>query len=225
MGHKVDPIAYRLGITKGWKSRWFNLREFRKNLEEDYKVRTFLYKKLVKMGLEKTEIERSGNLLHVKIFTSRPGLIIGRGGEGAEKLKRDVENIIKKVNITKKINLKFDIEEVSKPDQSAQIVAQSMADQIERRIPFRRVLKQTIEKVMQQKGVLGVKVAVAGRLDGSEMSRVEWLAKGKIPLQTLRADIDFARATAFNSYGTVGIKVWIYKGEIFGEKPKIKDKK
>lgn len=216
MGRKISPFVFRLGVTKDWKSRWFNARHYADFLKEDYVVRSFLTKKLVKLGLEKIEIERSANSITVIIFTSRPGLIIGKGGAGIETLKAEM---VKKYNAVRKdkkakTEIRLQIEEVSRPDSHAQLVAQAAADQIEKRIPFRRVLKQSLEKVMQNKEVKGVKMKLAGRLDGSEMSRVEWLGKGKMPLQNLRADIDYAKAEALCTYGIIGITVWIHKEEL-----------
>lgn len=216
MGRKISPFVFRLGVTKDWKSRWFNLRNYAGFLKEDYAMRSFLTKKLYKLGLEKIEIERSANSITVIIFTSRPGLIIGKGGTDIEKLKAEM---VKKYNAVckdkkTKTEIRLQIEEVSRPESHAQLVAQQAADQIEKRMPFRRVLKQTLEKVMQNKEVKGVKMKFSGRLDGSEMSRVEWLGKGKMPLQNLRADIDYAKAEALCTYGIIGIKVWIYKEEL-----------
>lgn len=218
MATKVQPFAFRLGIIKDWKSRWFQKNEYKNFLREDYLLRAFLSEKLKKSGLEKIEIERPANQIKIMIFTSRPGLIIGKGGGGVESLKKEIEKKYRKISKARKgVAIKLQIEEISKPEIHAQLVAQQIADQIEKRISFRRVLKQAIEKVAQNKEVEGVKIKISGRLDGSEMSRTEWLAKGKIPLQTLRADIDFATANAYCAYGIIGIKVWIYKGEVFNK--------
>ena len=225
MGQKINPLSFRLGVNKGWFSRWFVKRNLPVVLREDYEIRKLLNKRLSKSGIEKIEIERSADSILVILFTSRPGFVIGRGGEGIENLKKAVEEKILELRGkgNAKLQLKLDVEEVRKAEASASLVAQNMADQLEKRISFRRVLKQTIEKVFSNKDVLGVKVMVKGRLGGSEMSRTEWLRKGRIPLHTLRADIDYSAATAFNTYGTVGVKVWIYKGDVF-EEGKNKDK-
>ena len=216
MATQVQPFAFRLGITKDWKSRWFHKNEYKNFLREDFLIRDFLTEKLRKSGLDKVEVERSANQLKIIIFTSKPGLIIGRGGTGAETLKKEIEYKYRRISKTKKgINIKLQIEEITKPEINAQLVAQQIADQIEKRMQFRRTMKQAIEKVMQNKEAQGVKVRMSGRLDGSEMSRTEWLLQGKIPLQTLRADVDFATVNAYCTYGVVGIKVWIYKGEVF----------
>lgn len=216
MGRKVNPFIFRLGELTTWRSRWFNSKKFKNFLEEDYNLRDFVFQKLRKSGLSHIEIERSQNNIKIIIFTSRPGLIIGKGGVGIESLKNEIERFYErkiKTDKTAKVNIKLQIEEISKPDSNAQIVGQQIADQIEKRIPFRRTLKQALDKVAQDKEVKGVKVMLSGRLDGSEMARREWLSKGKVPLQTLRSDIDFARVNAYCRYGVIGIKVWIYKGE------------
>lgn len=208
MGQKVNPKSFRLGNTVNWDSQWFNeKKQFRKWLKQDTELRDYILKTCKEAAVEKVIIERSPNLINIIIHTARPGIIIGRGGEGIESLKKQLKNKIKQ-------DVRLEIQEVRNPDASAQLVAQNIAEQIERRIPFRRILKSTIDRVSQNKEVQGVKVAVAGRLGGAEMSRKEWLSKGKIPLQTLRANLDFGKATAYNSYGTVGVKVWIYLGEI-----------
>ncbi|MBU2264567.1 30S ribosomal protein S3, partial [Patescibacteria group bacterium] len=170
--------------------------------------------KLTKAGVDKIEIERSANFLSVIIVAARPGLIIGRGGSGVEDLKKEIKSLLaRKLKKAVKMDLRLTIEEVKDAEIRASIVAQGIAEQIEKRLPFRRVLKQTIERVAQSRDVQGVKIMMGGRLDGNEIARHEWLRKGRIPLQTLRADIDYAQVTAFTTYGTVGIKVWIYKKE------------
>lgn len=233
MGQKIHPFSLRLGIIKDWKSRWFDLKILPVYLREDYVIRTLLEKKLDKMGLESVEIERVSGVITIIIKTSRPGLIIGRGGGGVEDLKKILVKALNKVRkeimtLPSAINrhreaaakipeLKIQIEEIKKPESQPKIIANNIAEQLEKRIPFRRAVKQTLEKVMSQKDVEGVKIKVSGRLDGSEIARDEKFHKGKIPLATLRADIDYAQATAFCTYGTVGIKVWIYKGEVFNK--------
>lgn len=217
MGKKVNPLAFRLGVNEGWRSRWFHNRKYKDFLKEDYYLRSFLVEKLKKNGLERVEIERAANKISVIIHTSRPGLIIGRGGGGIEALKSEIEKKYNAIRVDKKakVEIKVQVEEVSKPEGRSQIVAQQAADQIEKRLPFRRVLKQTLEKTMQSGGVIGAKIRASGRLDGGEMSRTEWLSKGRMPLATLRAHIDYATANAYCTYGVVGIKIWIYKGEVF----------
>lgn len=213
MGHKVNPFSVRLNYSTTWRSRWFGKKNFPELLKEDETMRNIIKKKLAKASVEKIIIERTANLVTVSIYSSRPGVIIGRGGTGIEDLKKEI-----KAKIRPSVDLKIDVVEVKEPESSAAIVAQEIAGQIERRIGWKRSLKKMIEMVSSKKSVKGIKIAVSGRLDGAEMGRREWLAKGKIPLHTLRSDIDFYRATAFTTYGAIGIKVWIYKGEVFEEK-------
>ncbi len=186
-------------------------------MQEDTKIRNFILKHLVKMGLERVEIERSLNATKVIIHTSRPGLIIGRGGGGIEQLRAQLQKFIDKPGTTtaEKHGLRLEVTEVKYPESFASLVAQSVVEQIEKRIPYRRIMKQTIERVAQGKDVQGVKIMIKGRLDGAEIARREWLVRGKMPLQTVRANIDYAAITAHTTYGTVGVKVWIYKGEVF----------
>lgn len=226
MTHRVHPYSFRLVELKPWKSRWFNMKKLADYLREDTLVREWLRAKLKKMHVESIDIERSPNTMHIIIRTSRPGLIIGRGGEGVETIKKEIEQKIIKtwkhhVKLGKKLektNIKLTIQEVSRPDLSAAINGELIAEELEKRIPFRRVLKQALERVASQKEVLGVKIALKGRLDGAEMARYEWLKRGRIPLQTIRADIDYAETRALTTYGIIGIKVWIYKGDVFAEK-------
>ncbi len=216
MSHIVHPYSHRLGIIKDWKSRWFGTKDsYRKLLKSDITVREFLTKRLRGMFVSDIQIERGNKLFRIIIRTSRPGLLIGRSGEGAVKLKNEIAALARKHRLYHIDNLKLDIEEVRSPESNAAIVSQLVAEGLEKRLPFRRVMKQTIEKVMANRDVKGVKVYLGGRLGGAEMARTEELKKGRIPLQTLRADIDFARERAHMSYGDIGIKVWIYKGEVF----------
>ncbi|RJQ32652.1 30S ribosomal protein S3 [Candidatus Parcubacteria bacterium] len=215
MSKTVHPYSFRLGILRNWRSRWFNPGKYRMLLKTDVLVREALEKKMRGMFVESIEIERSPGVFHLIIRTSRPGLLIGRKGEGADKIKSDVLGMMKKIGSDIPKELKLTIEEVSHPEASAKILSQMAAESLEKRTPFRRVMKQIIEKGMANSEVKGVKVAMAGRLDGAEMGRKEWLRKGRIPLQTLRADIDFAREKAHLPYGDIGIKVWVFKGEKF----------
>ena len=212
MSHKVDPISNRLGIIKDWNSKWFNKKKRADYLREDSLIRDFIKKKLAKAAVERVVIERSANLINIIVYSARPGIIIGRGGTGVEELKKEI-----KKKIQEKSEVRLDIQEIRKSEVSAVLIGQNIAEQLERRMPFRRVLKKSIDQTSQHKDVEGVKIAVKGRLDGTEMARREWLRKGRIPLQTLRADIDFAKVNAYTTYGVVGIKVWIYK-EIENEK-------
>ncbi|MCH7597690.1 30S ribosomal protein S3 [Patescibacteria group bacterium] len=220
MTHTVHPYAHRLGIIKDWKSRWFSAdpKQYREFIKCDTFIREFLVKRLRGFYVSSIEIERSASTLRVIIKTSRPGLIIGRSGEGALKLKAEVAKVVGKLRLTEVPNIKIDIEEVRSPESNAAIVGQMIAEGLEKRFPFRRILKQTAEKVIANRDVKGVRIAVSGRLGGAEMSRREQLKKGRIPLQTFRADIDFAREKAYLPYGVIGIKVWIYRGDIFEDK-------
>lgn len=214
MGHKINPFVHRLGVIRTWKSNWFNVKNYREYLRNDIELRTYLEKKLQKAAVETIVIERSSNSITVNISTARPGVVIGRGGNGAEDLRADIAKRV----MPEKTDVKINIIEIKTPELSAMLVAQSVAENLEKRAPFRRTIKQAIERTMQNKGAQGVKVAVSGRLDGAEMARSEWLSEGKIPLQTLRADVDYAKYCANTTFGVIGIKVWIYKGEIFNRK-------
>ncbi len=216
MTHVVHPYAQRLGILRDWKSRWFGSREqYKAYLKSDVLVREYLEKKLRKFYISSIEMERSEKLLRIIIKTSRAGMIIGRSGEGVQKLKDDLLKFFKKHNLSNPKELKIDIEEIRYPETDAAIVGMMMAEGLEKRLQFKRVLKMTVDKVMANRDVQGVRISLSGRLGGAEMARTEQLKKGRIPLQTLRADVDFAREKAYMSYGIVGIKVWIYKGDIF----------
>jgi small subunit ribosomal protein S3 len=204
-------------ILRDWKSRWFGTRgKYQKFLRTDILLREYLEKRLRGYYVDSIEMERGENLLRVILKTSRPGMIIGRSGEGSVKLKADVMTQIKRLKLQIPKEVRIDVEEVRSPDAHAGIVSQGIAEQLEKRLPFKRIMKTTIEKVMANKEVKGVKITLAGRLGGAEMSRTESLMKGSLPLQTLRADIDFAKYRAHLTYGDIGIKVWIYKGEVVG---------
>ena len=212
MGHKVNPTGLRIGITTTWKSRWFSDRDYAKKLQEDILIRAAVMKKWKSAAIADVEIERSANTVKLVIKTSRPGVLIGRGGTGIE----DVSTYVKKnFFANRKVDLKIEAQEVKQFEENASLVAQNVAEQLEKRMPFRRVLKSMLDQVEKNRRVKGVKIEVSGRLGGAEMSRREWLSRGTVPLHTLRADIDFSRATAFTTYGAIGVKVWIYKGEVF----------
>ncbi len=213
MGHKVNPKIFRVGITRTWPSKWFGTgRLMIKYLEQDIKAREFILKELREASVDRVEIERSGNKINLNIFTAKPGLIIGRGGTGVEDLKRKLhEKFLKNYKIGE-INL--NISEVERPNLSAPIIVQAMILDVEKRMPFRRVMKQAISRV-ERAGALGVKVVISGRLNGAEIARTEMLTSGKVPLHTLRANVDYAKSTAHTTYGTIGIKIWIYKGDVF----------
>lgn len=234
MGKKTSPTAFRIPTIFTWRSRWFEKgKRYGALLKEDCLIRDFIRKRLKNAGVERIDIERSPRQLSVIVSTSRPGMVIGRGGEEIERLQAAITALVYKAlgisggavpsgskKKTKSSGLdlprvRLEIQEVRSPDTSAVLVAERMVQEIQKRVQFRRVLRQTLERVSQEKSVGGVRLQVSGRLDGSEMSRTEWLAKGRLPLSNLRADVDFAKATAYCSYGTVGIKVWIYKGEKF----------
>ena len=213
MTHKVHPKAYRLKNLSDWDSRWLTIKKNPQYLEGDFRIREIIKDKIGKTGVEKIEIERFPGKVTVIISSARPGLIIGRGGEGVENLRKEIEKKVFKLSGREK--LKIEIKEVRDPWASAALSAQWMAQQLEKRIPFRRVLKQGLEKITSSKAVKGARVEVAGRLDGSEIARRAWLKKGRLPRQTLRADIDYAQERAHCSYGLIGIKIWIYKGDKF----------
>jgi len=213
MTHIVNPYSHRLKLLRGWKSRWFGQKQnYVNKLKGDVLLRKYLDKRLRGFYVALIEIERSQKEFRIAVHTSRPGMIIGRGGDGIEKLRKDILKEMKRHDIVMPVNFKLDIIEVNNPEASAPIVAAMIAEQMEKRLPFRRVLKSTIEKVMANRNVLGAKISVAGRLGGADMARKEQIRKGGIPLQTLRADIDFAKDVANMTYGVIGIKVWIYRG-------------
>ncbi len=224
MSHSVHPYSHRLGIIRDWKSRWFSVNKaYRNALKADLLVREYLRKELRTFYLSDIQIERNQKSFRIIIRTSRPGMIIGRSGDGAVKLREKIIKLLQKndVNLAGQ-ELKLDIEEVRNPESNAAIVSLIVAEGLEKRLPFRRVLKQTLEKVLANREVQGAKIKLSGRLGGADMARQEDLKKGRIPLQTLRADIDFAKEKAHMTYGDIGIKVWIYKGQIF-EKDREKD--
>jgi small subunit ribosomal protein S3 len=213
MGKKVNPRIFRMGLSERWSSRWFAGRDFANLLKQDILIRKFLKKELQEAGLDRVEIERSRGTITLNISAAKPGLVIGRGGSGIEELKAKIQ----KKFLDKDFKLQVNITEVSIPNLSANVVLQSIKDDIEKRIPFRRVMKQAVEKVMKA-GAQGVKVLLSGRLNGVEIARREKLIKGKLPLQTLRSNIDYSRGVAATVYGAIGIKVWICKGEYFAKK-------
>jgi small subunit ribosomal protein S3 len=221
MSKVVHPFSHRLVVLRDWKSRWFATdANYVNNLKVDVTIREFLEKRTRGYYVSSVEIERGQKAIKVIIRTSRPGMIIGRSGEGATKLKADIIKEIKRAKLTVTDDIKLEIVEVAAPEGDAKIVAYMIAEGLEKRLPYRRVMKQLIEKVMAVRGVQGVKFYVGGRLGGAEISRSEELKRGSIPLQTIRADIDFARERAHMTYGDIGIKVWIYKGQVFNEKQK-----
>lgn len=226
MTHRVHPYIFRMGETTEWRSRWFSRKNYQSYLREDTLLREFLRRRLRAAHISAIEIARSPNVLHIALKTSRPGIIIGRGGGGVADLKKEIEKQLRRYwkhrpemqQESARREVKVTIQEIRSPETDAAIIGQMVAEDIERRLSFRRVIKQTLEKVMAHKEIKGVKISLSGRLDGSEMARYEWAKKGRIPLQTIRADIDYAQCEALTTYGVIGVKVWIYKGDIFADK-------
>lgn len=214
MGQKVNPKGLRVGVIRDWDSKWFaNKKDYADLLHEDFKVRKFIKEKLYAAGVPLIEIERAANRLKITIHTSKPGIVIGRGGSEVENLRQAVAKLTgKQVNIN--------IAEVKKPELSSQLVGENIATQLEKRIAFRRAMKQAVSKTMRM-GAEGIKIAISGRLNGAEIARTEWYSEGKVPLHTLRADIDYGFAEANTTYGKIGIKVWIYKGEVLPQRKAI----
>ncbi len=217
MTHTVHPYAHRLGVIRDWRSRWFagDKKTFRENLAVDHAIRTYLSKKLRGMHIAEIEIERSQAEIRVILHTARPGLVIGRSGENATKLRKELGQIIQKAAPNHGRQVKLDIMEIRQPETSAAVVGMMVVEGLEKRMPFRRVLKSTVEKVMASRDVIGVRVVISGRLNGADMSRTEAIKRGRIPLQTFRANIDYAHQEAHLPYGVIGIKVWVYLGDQF----------
>src|SRR3989344_2635656 len=217
MSHTVHPYSHRLGIIRDWRSRWFGTdKSYRTALKADITIREYLQKELRSYFVGGIDIERTQKALRVVVKTSRPGMLIGKSGDGVAKLRENILRLLRDTNTDiKGQELKVDIEEIRNPESNAAIVGLMIAESLEKRLPFRRVMKQMIEKVMANREVQGVRIYLGGRLGGAEIARSESMKKGRIPLQTLRADIDFIRERAHMTYGDIGIKVWIYKGEIF----------
>jgi small subunit ribosomal protein S3 len=210
LGQKVNPVGFRLGINKTWDSRWFSAKEYSEFVLEDYQIREYLKKRLAQAGVAKVEIERAANKARIKIHTARPGLVIGKKGVEIENLKKDLEKRVHREII-------IDIQEVRKPEVDAQLVAENVALQLVRRVSFRRAMKKSVSSALRF-GALGIKIACSGRLGGAEMARREWYRRGRVPFQTIRADIDYGFAEAFTTYGAIGVKVAIFKGEILPDK-------
>lgn len=220
MTHTVHPYAHRLGIIRDWKSRWFAIdkKSYRENVAVDAAIRGFLGKRLRATYTSDIEIERSANEVRVILHTARPGLVIGRSGENATKLRKELTALIQKHAPSHGHTVKLDIMEIRQAETNAAVVAYMVAEGLEKRMPFRRVLKSTVEKVMAVREVIGVRIVLSGRLGGADMSRTEQIKKGRIPLQTFRANIDYAMERAYLPYGVIGIKVWIYLGDTFNER-------
>lgn len=206
MGQKVNPQGLRINITRTWDSIWYADKEYSTYLIEDQKIKKFLRKRLQHAGLSKVNIERTGEQVRIKLYTARPGIVIGKKGAEIEVLKKEIEDII-----SRKVTL--DIQEVRRPEADAQLVAENIAQQLVRRVAFRRAMKKAVSSALRF-GVQGIKISCSGRLGGAEMSRCEWVREGRVPLHTLRADVDYALAEALTTYGIIGVKVWIFNGEV-----------
>ena len=206
MGQKVNPIGLRLGITRGWESTWYADKGYAKYLLEDQAIKKYLKKRLFHAGIARINVERTGEKIRVKLHTARPGIIIGKKGVEIEALKQDLDKLTNRESV-------IDIQEVRRPEADAQLVAENVAMQLERRIAFRRAMKKAVNTALRF-GVKGIKISCSGRLGGAEMARREWYREGRVPLHTLRADIDYGLAEAKTTYGIIGVKVWIFKGEV-----------
>ncbi len=209
MGQKVNPVGLRLNITRTWESIWYAGKDYARNLYEDQEIRKYLKKRLYHAGVSRIVIERTGEKIRIRIYTARPGIVIGKKGAEIETLKADIERKFGR-------ECMIDIQEVRRPEADAQLVAENIAMQLERRIAFRRAMKKSINSALRF-GVQGIKVSCAGRLGGAEMSRTEWFKEGRVPLHTLRAEIDYGTAEAKTTYGVIGVKVWIFKGEVLDD--------
>ncbi len=209
MGHKVHPYGFRLGYNKNWKSRWFSDKKYAEYVFEDSKLRKYVKEKLFHAGISKIEIERAADKVRLILFTARPGIVIGRKGVEIEKLRAELKGKFAREFV-------IEVNEIRRPETDAQLVAESIAQQLERRVAFRRAIKKTLG-MAQKFGALGIKVQCGGRLGGAEIARSEWAREGRVPLHTLRADIDYGVATAKTTYGVIGVKVWVFKGEILSE--------
>jgi small subunit ribosomal protein S3 len=206
LGQKVNPTGFRLGVTKTWNSRWFAGKDYSKFIVDDFRIREFLKKKLYHAGISSIEIERWANRIRLRIYAARPGIVIGKKGSEIELLKKDLEKLVSQ-------ELVIDIQEVRKPEVDAQLVAENVAMQIERRVAFRRAMKRSVSSALRF-GAKGIKICCSGRLGGAEMARTEWYREGRIPLHTLRADIDYGFAEAHCTYGIIGVKVWVFHGDV-----------
>jgi len=226
MGHKVNPKIFRIGVINTWGSKWFSNKNYIAQLKQDLAIRKFLLKKLMSAGIAKVDIERGPAKLVINMHVVKPGLIIGKSGAGIEDLKQEIiKKIINKkdTSVPEKINITINVLEVDNPNTNAKIIMDGMIYELEKRMPYRRVMKQAIQKA-DRAGAKGVKVSLGGRLNGADIARKETLSKGRLPLHTLRADIDYTRGAAATTFGKIGVKVWVYKGEVFNKKTKKDDK-
>ena len=219
MSHSVHPYSHRIGVIRDWKSRWFSSgQKYKDFLRADMMLREFLEKKMRGQYIGSIEMERNDKTFRLIVKTSRPGVVIGRSGEGSVKLRKEILKFASKNKLAIPVDFRLDVEEIKSPESNAAIVAMMIAEGLEKRMPFRRVMKQTVEKVMANRDVKGIRLYCGGRLGGAEIARSEEMKRGRVPLQTLRADIDYAQEKAHMTYGDIGIKVWIYKGDIFKDK-------
>ena len=217
MGHKINPIGLRLGITRTWDSRWYADKDYAKLLHDDIKLRKHLRGKLSQAGVSRVVIERPAKKPRVTIYAARPGVVIGKKGQ-------DIDSLRKELSVMAKADVALNIMEIRKPEIDATLVAENISQQLERRVAFRRAMKRAVQSAMRL-GALGIKITCSGRLGGAEIARVEWYREGRVPLHTLRADVDYGTATAMTTYGTCGVKVWIFKGEILVQDPFAQDKR
>ncbi|MDR5683998.1 MAG: 30S ribosomal protein S3 [Armatimonadota bacterium] len=209
MGQKVHPVGLRLGIIRDWESRWYSEKSFADNLHEDLRLRKYIKQKLYRAGISRIEIERQSKAVKITVHAARPGIIIGRGGAGIDALRKELAELTGK-------EIHLNVQEVRRPELEAQLVAENVAQQLERRIAHRRAMKQAVQRTLRA-GAKGIRISCSGRLGGAEIARYEWYREGRVPLHTLRADIDFGVAEALTTYGRIGVKVWIYRGEVFPE--------
>lgn len=209
MGQKVHPVGLRIGIIRDWESRWYSRKGFADNLHEDLRLRRYVKQKLHRAGISRIEIERQSRVIKVTVHAARPGIIIGRGGAGIDALRKELADLTGK-------EVHLNVQEVRRPELEAQLVAENVAQQLERRIAHRRAMKQAVQRTLRS-GAKGIRISCSGRLGGAEIARYEWYREGRVPLHTLRADIDFGVAEALTTYGRIGVKVWIYRGEVFPE--------
>jgi len=217
MGQKTHPVGFRLGVVRGWSSKWYSEKDFSKWLHEDLRLKKFVKQKLNHAGVAAVEVERAANKVKINIFTARPGIVIGKRGAGVETLKKEVQALTSN-------EVFLNIQEVRKAETNAQLVAENVATQLERRVAFRRAMKRAVQSAMRL-GAQGIRINCSGRLGGAEIARMEWYREGRVPLHTLRADIDYGIATAFTTFGTCGVKVWVFKGEIMAHDPMAHDKR
>lgn len=214
MGQKVHPVGLRIGIIRDWESRWYSDKHFADYLHEDLKIRKYIKEKLYRAGIPRIEIERQSKAVKITVHAARPGIIIGRGGTGIDALRKELAELTGK-------DVQLNVQEIRRPDLEAQLVAENVAQQLERRVAHRRAMKQAVQRTLRA-GAKGIRISCSGRLAGAEIARYEWYREGRVPLHTLRADIDFGVAEALTTYGRIGVKVWIYRGDVFPEKREVR---